>query len=89
MSCTIWGSEYEALTEHERAAELNRLIRQWREPHLIRLPPARVIPDTTNREQTGVSLMHVHHITIPRTLLPVRVYIRMRRNVNYCCPACK
>ena len=64
MSCTIWGSEYEALTEHERVAELNRLIREWREPDLVRLPPARVIPDTTNREQTGVSPMHVHHIAL-------------------------
>ena len=37
MSCTIWGSEYETLTEHERAADLvlrgiNTLVRLRRVP---------------------------------------------------------
>ena len=59
---TIWGSAYESLSLEEKCAELNRLIAEWREPGFVSVRPARVVPDTTNREGTGISAMHVHFV---------------------------
>uniref|UniRef100_A0A7S3V2C6 Uncharacterized protein n=1 Tax=Aplanochytrium stocchinoi TaxID=215587 RepID=A0A7S3V2C6_9STRA len=42
--------------------KLNLLVAEWREPGLIPVHPKRVIPDTTNRENTGLSVEHVHYI---------------------------
>eukprot|EP00929_Paragymnodinium_shiwhaense_P000233 TRINITY_DN100485_c0_g1_i1.p1 TRINITY_DN100485_c0_g1~~TRINITY_DN100485_c0_g1_i1.p1 ORF type:complete len:585 (-),score=170.12 TRINITY_DN100485_c0_g1_i1:579-2231(-) len=57
------------------AKMLNDLIQQFMEPHLKVVPPVKVIPDFTNRGQTGLSLEHVHYLAtnmtdngfIPRT----------------------
>jgi hypothetical protein len=58
----IVSSEYEDLNEAQRLDALNRIVAEWREPGLVRVLPARVIPDTTNRDGTGLSLMHLHNI---------------------------
>lgn len=56
------GTKYEAMDGAEKVAALNALIAEWREPSMVRVQPARVVPDTTNRENTGISAMHVHYI---------------------------
>ena len=58
----IISSEYEDLSEAARIDELNKLIAEWREPGFVRVPPVRVIPCTTNRDGTGLSSYHLHHI---------------------------
>ena len=49
------GTKYEAMNGDEKVAALNALIVQFREPGLARVKPARVVPDSTNRENTGIS----------------------------------
>jgi hypothetical protein len=56
------GTKYEAMHGAEKVAALNALIAEWREPGMVRVRPAHVVPDTTNRENTGISAMHVHYI---------------------------
>lgn len=47
-------------TETEKLAAL---ISEWREPGaLVRVPPAFVVPDSTNREHTQLSVEHIHYI---------------------------
>ena len=58
------GTKYERMNQAQKVVALNSLITQWREPGFVRVKPARVIPDTTNREGTGVSAMHVHYIAV-------------------------
>ena len=58
------GTRYEKMNQAQKVAALNALIAEWREPGFVRVKPARVIPDTTNREGTGVSAMHVHYIAV-------------------------
>jgi len=41
---------------------LNTLIMKWQEKELVVVPPAKVIPDCTNRGETGLSLEHAHFI---------------------------
>jgi hypothetical protein len=55
-------SAYEQLTLEEKVEAMNVLLELWREPGLVPVPPALVIPDTTNREHTGLSGNHVHYI---------------------------
>ena len=42
--------------------EMCELITKWREPGAQRIQPQFVIPDTTNRENTGLCVQHVHFI---------------------------
>jgi hypothetical protein len=62
MGSMLIGSQFAGMDEAERVAELNRLIAEWREPGLVAVRPERVVPDTTNREYTGISPMHLHYI---------------------------
>jgi hypothetical protein len=41
---------------------LNRLITEYREPQMARVPPRLVIPDFSNRGHTGLSIEHVHYL---------------------------
>eukprot|EP01047_Picozoa_sp_COSAG01_P045796 COSAG01_NODE_4247_length_5209_cov_2.889237_5_plen_256_part_00 len=57
------GTRYEAMGRAEKVAAFNALIARWREEGpLVRVLPASVIPDTTNREGTGISVMHAHYL---------------------------
>lgn len=49
-------------TEDERIQEFNALIARWKLPGLVLARPCNVIPDTTNRAQTGLSAHHTHYI---------------------------
>ena len=51
-----------AMSEDDKIAKMNDLITRWRLPGLVRVQPSQVIPDTTNRENTGLSTVHVHYI---------------------------
>jgi hypothetical protein len=57
----MWN-KYEAMSNSQKMAALNQLLAEWREPGLIRVLPSLVIPDTTNREYTGISATHLHYI---------------------------
>lgn len=46
----------------EDVVELKRLIDQWREPALLHVRSCDVVPDTSNRSHTGLSVDHVHFI---------------------------
>eukprot|EP00937_MAST-01D_sp_MAST-1D-sp2_P005340 g5340.t1 len=60
---TLVGSnKYQRMTEKQKIDELNRLIERWREPSLADVRPCFVVPDTTNREHTGLSAGHVHYV---------------------------
>ena len=50
------------MSEADKISTMNRLIEMWREPALSLVCPALVVPDTTNRENTGLSPVHVHYI---------------------------
>merc|ERR1719247_3259329 len=43
-------------------AELNTAIETWREAEMIHIKPLQVIPDFTNRAQTGISVEHAHFV---------------------------
>ena len=43
---------------------LNALLSKWREPKMQRVLPRLVIPDATNRANSGVSLEHAHGIAM-------------------------
>lgn len=62
MGSMLLGSQFAGMDEAARVVELNRLIAAYREPDFALVPPARVVPDTTNREYTGISVMHLHYI---------------------------
>jgi hypothetical protein len=52
-----------AASEAEDVERLMALLRQWREPGpLLRVRSKHVVPDSTNREQTLLSVEHVHYI---------------------------
>ncbi|KAH9253649.1 hypothetical protein BASA81_008267 [Batrachochytrium salamandrivorans] len=55
-------SHYDHLSVEEKVAKLNELIDMWREPEMATILPRVVIPDTTNRENTGLSPNHVHYL---------------------------
>lgn len=42
--------------------ELKRLIEQWREPGMMKVKSCDVVPDSSNRNHTGLSIDHVHFI---------------------------
>ena len=42
--------------------EMKRIIDAWREPQLQRVRSCDVVPDTSNRGHTGLSVDHVHFI---------------------------
>jgi hypothetical protein len=44
------------------AVELRDLLNCWREPYLCRVPSSQIIPDSSNRSHTGLSVDHVHFI---------------------------
>ena len=50
------------MSEDDKIDLMNSLIARWRLPGLMRIRPRDVIPDTTNRENTGLSPVHVHYI---------------------------
>ena len=58
--------EYNSLmkgTEEEKVQRCNDLIEHWRETKVRqRIRPCFIIPDTTNRSRTGLSVKHVHYI---------------------------
>eukprot|EP01063_Lacrimia_lanifica_P021061 TRINITY_DN28314_c0_g1_i1.p1 TRINITY_DN28314_c0_g1~~TRINITY_DN28314_c0_g1_i1.p1 ORF type:complete len:293 (+),score=99.24 TRINITY_DN28314_c0_g1_i1:72-950(+) len=56
------AKKYDDMSMEEKVDALNALIAAWREPGLVRVRADRVIPDTTNREYTGLSSMHTHYI---------------------------
>lgn len=58
----IVDSVFGHLTGDEKVRKLNELIEEWREPQLVQVLPELVIPDTTNRSNTGLSENHVHYI---------------------------
>jgi hypothetical protein len=55
-------SAYEQLRLEDKIEAMNVLVALWREPGFVPVPPALVIPDTTNREHTGLSGNHVHYL---------------------------
>jgi hypothetical protein len=46
----------------EEVKELKRLIEHWREPGMIRVKSCDIVPDSSNRSHTGLSIDHVHFI---------------------------
>jgi len=58
----------EGLTDSEKRdraelKELTELIQKWKEPGaLVRVPPRKVIPDSSNRAGTCLSVEHVHYL---------------------------
>merc|ERR1719379_784526 len=38
------------------------MIEKWREPDMLQVKPRQVIPDFTNRAQTGISVEHAHFV---------------------------
>ena len=42
--------------------ELQRLLQLWREPKLVKVKSCDVVPDSSNRSHTGLSIDHVHFI---------------------------
>jgi len=53
---------YNAEKDAKEVALLTALVEQWREPELVNVPPWRVVPDATNRAQTGLGVELVHFI---------------------------
>lgn len=51
----------------EEVKMLNDLIHQFMEPDMVVVPCRKVIPDFTNRGQTGLSLEHVHFLATNMT----------------------
>eukprot|EP00656_Telonema_subtile_P053504 TRINITY_DN7777_c0_g1_i2.p1 TRINITY_DN7777_c0_g1~~TRINITY_DN7777_c0_g1_i2.p1 ORF type:complete len:259 (-),score=76.62 TRINITY_DN7777_c0_g1_i2:325-1101(-) len=49
-------------SEAERISAFNTTIARWRVPGLSLVQPVDVLPDTTNRAMTGLSVHHVHYI---------------------------
>jgi hypothetical protein len=56
------SSWVEIQREEEDIARLNAIIRQWRMPGFLKVHPENVIPDTSNRLNTGLSAVHAHWI---------------------------
>jgi hypothetical protein len=54
--------ENSADQDKEELALLNRLVTEFRLPGLRKVPPALVVPDFSNRGQTGLSVEHVHYL---------------------------
>ena len=53
----------EGLREEEDVVKLNEILAEWRVPGPMQLVrPRYVIPDTCNRENTGLSAVHAHWI---------------------------
>lgn len=52
----------------EDVSKMNKIIRKWRVPGFVRVRPRSVIPDTSNRVNTGLSAVHVHWIATQITL---------------------
>merc|ERR1719163_1654793 len=54
----------DTLAEQDKldVAELNSAIERWREPDMLKVKPRQVIPDFTNRAQTGISVEHAHFV---------------------------
>ena len=50
------------MTEEQKLDALNKLIAKWREPGVHAIRPCDVVPDTTNRENTGLSVVHCHYL---------------------------
>eukprot|EP00931_Biecheleriopsis_adriatica_P075090 TRINITY_DN49036_c0_g1_i1.p1 TRINITY_DN49036_c0_g1~~TRINITY_DN49036_c0_g1_i1.p1 ORF type:complete len:614 (+),score=128.39 TRINITY_DN49036_c0_g1_i1:44-1843(+) len=61
------SGEDHAKRDKEEVDLLSSLIHQYCEPSLVTVPPIKVIPDFTNRAQTGLSLEHVHFIATNMT----------------------
>lgn len=58
---------FERMGASEKVAAMNELIALWREPGLVDVRPVRVIPDTTNRDNSTISASHMHYIAARMT----------------------
>ncbi|CAE8584265.1 unnamed protein product [Polarella glacialis] len=56
------GSSFDALSDAECVLRLNSLIKQWSEGPLVKVRSCDVCPDSCNRQQTGLSVDHVHYV---------------------------
>eukprot|EP00040_Diaphanoeca_grandis_P005773 m.34492 g.34492 ORF g.34492 m.34492 type:complete len:306 (-) comp16979_c0_seq1:129-1046(-) len=54
--------DWSLMSETEKIFHFNEVLNTWREPAIVKIKPNRVIPDTTNRSNTGLSVEHVHFI---------------------------
>lgn len=54
--------DWSLMPEAEKIYHFNEVLESWREPGIVPIQPSRVIPDTTNRSNTGLSVEHVHYI---------------------------
>ena len=59
-----WDSKYHHLSLDQKVTEFNLLIENFREPGFSLVLPSRVVPDSTNRENTGISVLHMHYIAV-------------------------
>ena len=61
--CISMTDKMDLASEEERLAKMNEIVGQWKEDaRIVRVRPRDVIPDTTNRAKTGLSVDHVHFI---------------------------
>jgi len=54
--------DWSLLSEEDKISRFNEVIEKYRERGFVRVRPRRVIPDTTNRGNTGLSARHAHFI---------------------------
>ena len=43
---------------------MNQLIAEWREHTMAKIRPKLVIPDFTNRGETGIAVEHAHYLAV-------------------------
>jgi len=55
-------SGYSAKKDAEEVALLTALVIQWREPNIVKVVSKQVVPDFTNRSQTGIGVELMHYI---------------------------
>jgi len=53
---------YATSKDREEVSLLTALVAQWREPNMTKVRPRQVIPDFTNRAQTGLGVELVHFV---------------------------
>jgi hypothetical protein len=54
--------DWSLMSEEKKISLFNAVLAHYREPGLQRVLPRHVIPDTTNRSNTGLSVQHVHWV---------------------------
>jgi len=55
-------SGYGSLKDAEEVSLLTALVKQWREPEVCKVRSAQVVPDMTNRAETGLGIELVHFV---------------------------